>query len=171
VTTEPAFAPAQQLAGRPGPDGRSIAFHLWHLARRADQLAARVPRMTPVLGVRLGETREIWAAEHLAARWCVTGPEPGDHRTGVPRADAAAARIGPPGPDALLGYARRAFAAAERALAAVDDGLLGERDRTDPSPTATVGDALLAHLTHHNRHLGEIACLRGLQGLRGSVAG
>jgi hypothetical protein len=31
---------------------------------------------------------------------------------------------------------------------------------------ATVGDALLDHLTHSNRHVGEIACLRGLQGLR-----
>jgi hypothetical protein len=51
---------------------------------------------------------------------------------------------------------------------AIDDQLfVTMRGPTDNR--APVGDAILAHLVHDNRHLGEIETLRGLQGLIGTA--
>ena len=78
-----------------------------------------------------------------------------------------------PGKADLLDYARRAFAATERALAALTDDDLRTPNALEAggahAATPTIGDAILTHLTHTNRHLGEIECLRGLQGLRGTA--
>ncbi len=85
--------------------------------------------------------------------------------------EAEAARLPLPPKPVLLAYARRAFALAEQAVDAVDDPLFRAPDTTATAVgrAATVGDAILAHLVHDNRHLGEIECLRGLQGLSGTA--
>jgi hypothetical protein len=81
--------------------------------------------------------------------------------------EALAAGLPLPPKDVLVAYARRAFAAAEAAIAAIDDAEL-LRDRTD-QPGTPVGRAILVHIVHDNRHLGEIECLRGLLGLKGTA--
>ena len=73
-----------------------------------------------------------------------------------------------------LGMSRQVWEAeglAERAVDAVDDQQFRQPNALEQAgpDTPTVGRALLAHLTHDNRHLGEIECLRGLQGLRGTA--
>jgi hypothetical protein len=91
----------------------------------------------------------------------------------MPTADEAATRVAFPARDALFDYVRRAFAAAERAVGAIDDVELTRPNALEgagvASGRARVGDAVTAHLEHSNRHLGEIACLRGLLGLRGTA--
>jgi hypothetical protein len=93
--------------------------------------------------------------------------------------DEAAAGLALPDRETLLDYARRALAAVERAAGVVDDEQWLEPDATsrayhaglgqEPPDSATVGSAILEHLAHENRHLGEIECLRGAQGLRGTA--
>jgi hypothetical protein len=154
----------------PAPGAHSVAFNLWHLARWADDLAAQVPAMTPVLTERLGPGRQIWEAEGLGSRWGFPAGVLGHHDTGMLMDDGAAAGLPMPPKAELIDYARRAFAAAERAVAAVGDQLLEPDGRGgSPASTAIVGDAVATHLEHNNRHLGEIECLRGLLGLRGSA--
>ena len=163
----------EQLTHAEGERAHSVAFNLWHLARWADHLQSRIPLMTPALGEQLGERRQVWDAEELAARWGFAPDALGYHETGMGMADADAAGLPLPPRAELLAYARRAFAAAEEAIGAVDDEQLHAPNRTERveggNAHATVGDALLAHVTHNNRHLGEIECARGLQGLRGTA--
>lgn len=162
-----------QLAWRPAPAGHSIAWNLWHLARWSDYLQATIPGMTPALGASLGPGRQVWEAQDLAGRWGLPAAALGAHETGMLMSDEVAAGLALPGKAALLDYARLAFAAAERAVAAIDDGqLLAPNDleaAASPDSPRTVGDAIITYLTHTNRHLGEIECLRGLQGLRGTA--
>lgn len=156
----------EQVAWRPRAGGHSIGFNLWHLARWADHLQAIIPSMTPELKRRLGEGRELWEVEGLAAAWGLTAASLGYAETGMLMDDDAATSLPLPGKAALLDYARRAFAAAQGAVAVVDDQQFVQRQAIDPD---TVGAAVLAYLTHDNRHLGEIESLRGLQGLRGTA--
>jgi len=161
-----------QLRRAPLERAHSVAFNVWHLARWADHLASSIPAMTPALSQRLGAGRQVWETEGLAARWGFPSEALGYHETGMLMQDDVAATLPMPPKDDLLDYARRAFAAAERAVDGIGDQALEpntpERER-DPTSTATVGDAVAAHLEHNNRHLGEIECLRGLMGLRGSA--
>jgi DinB family protein len=157
----------EQAAWRPTPGAHSIGFILWHLGRWADHLQATVPTMTAELGGRLGEGRQIWEAEGLASAWGLTPASLGHAETGMLMGDDDAATLPLPDRAVLLDYARRAFAAADRAVGAIDD-----RQAVQPqagNPDRTVASAVLTHLTHDNRHLGEIEYLRGLQGLRGTA--
>jgi hypothetical protein len=162
-----------QLSWRPGPTGHSIGWNLWHLARWTDHLQASIPSMTAALAERLGQARQIWEVEQLAARWGLEPSQLGQHETGMLMADQAAAGLALPASDVLFDYVRRTFAAAERAVGAIDDVELTRPNALelagDPSNLPTVGDAVTAHLEHNNRHLGEIECLRGLLGLRGTA--
>ncbi len=149
----------------------SIAWNLWHLARWADHLQERIPHMTAELGRRLGMSRQVWEAEGLAARWGFTPAALGHAETGMLMDDEAVLSLPFPAKEAQLEYARRAFALAERAVEAIDDQQFRQPNATEQAgpDTPTVGSAVLTHLTHDNRHLGEIECLRGLQGLRGTA--
>lgn len=92
-------------------------------------------------------------------------------------AEEAAASLPFPSRDVVLDYARRAFAAADAAVGRLDEELLAgpnepelrQRSITNLDGRFTVADAILSHLGHINRHLGEIECLRGLLGLFGSA--
>lgn len=141
---------------------------LWHLARRTDYVQATLPAATGGLEGRLPPRPQILDAEGLAARWGLDAAVLGDRKTGMLMDEGAAARMPLPGKDVLLGYARRAFAAAEAAVGAVDDAAF-VADRQD-RPGETVGNnVMMPYLVHDNRHLGEIECLRGLLGPRGSA--
>ena len=165
----------EQLARRAARHAPPIRFHLWHIARWADRLQAALPTMTPQLAGRLRAGQEIWDAEALAARWGIppaalaTDVLGGDAQAGVGLDDDASAALPLPAKELLLEYARRAFAAADEAVAAVDDADLPVRCTDLYGERGSVGKVLTVHLTHANRHLGMIEALRGVQDLRGTA--
>jgi hypothetical protein len=59
----------EQLAWRLNVHTPSISFHLWHIARWADRLQARIPDMSPEMTERLGQVAEIWETEKLTGSW------------------------------------------------------------------------------------------------------
>lgn len=157
-----------QLAWQPTPATHPIAFNLWHLARWADNLQEKITRMTPELNRRLGEAQQIWKMESLAQRWGHDPASLGWDESGMGMDDSAAAGLRLPGKELLLDYARRAFAAAEHAVGAVDDEQFAViyRSPNEWEGERPVGRYLVAHLAHASFHLGQMACLCRAQGLR-----
>jgi hypothetical protein len=114
-------------------------------------------------------------------RWMAHGPSPeavlGYLGTGMRMEEEVAATLPFPSKAVVLDYARRAFAMADEAVGALDEALLAgpnepelrQRSIANPAGRFTVADAVLSHLGHNNRHLGEIECLRGVLGLVGSA--
>lgn len=149
----------EQLAWRPTPRAHCLGWTLWHVARCADILRKDLS----------GDGRELWATERLAERWGFPAEALGENAAGTGAPDEAAAGVPLPPRERLLDYARRAFAALDTSVATIDARRLGEPYRGLFTRDATVGSALLAALTHDNRHLGEMEYLKGLLGLRGSV--
>jgi len=167
----------EQFQHRASPTVHAISFTVWHLARWADHLQAHLPAMNTELGRRLGERPQLWLQAGLAARWGFQPSVLGYHETGMRMEEEAAATIRFPAKEVVLDYARRAFAAADAAIGALDENMLAgpnepelrQRSITNLDDRTTVADAILAHTSHNNRHLGEIECLRGLLGLRGTA--
>ena len=164
----------EQLQWRPTPDSLSIAFHVWHIARWADHIQATFPGMTLELGRRLPPGAQIWEAEGLAARWGFASDQLGYAATGMTMPETIAVRLVFPPKATLFAYLSRAFAAVDRGLTAIDDAQFDEAEQPQPLTEGvwgegTVGDAILAHLIHDNRHLGMIECLVGIQTGSGSA--
>ena len=158
------------------PDGtNSIAFNVWHLARWADQLAFIIPLMDPELGRRLGPFRQIWEQGALARAWGFPAPGKLGHvETGMGMDEDLSTHLPLPPKETLFGYIERAFAAAQRAVAAVDDELYGHPAKLDlalvpwltkPEDTGVVGGWTLAYCVHDAQHLGMINTLKGMRGL------
>lgn len=158
-----------QLHWWPGPHAPSAAFHLWHMARWADRVQATLPTMSAALAGRLGASGEIWEVQGLAAVWGWQGAQLGYGQTGMELGDDMAAALQLPAGPALLAYARAAFAAADRASGALDDGLLHEEGVDIYGKVSSVAYVLLVHLAHAARHLGMVEALRGVQGMRGTA--
>jgi DinB family protein len=158
-----------QLAWQPTPTTLPIAFHLWHLARWADHLQAAMPGMTAELGRRLGSGAEKWEAHGLAGRWGFDSDTLGHAETGMGMSDSVAVQLTFPAKDIVLDYVRQVFTAADRAMRAIDEQQFQAEEQPQPmthgvwEDGSTVGNAIIAHLTHDNRHLGMIECLYGLQ--------
>jgi hypothetical protein len=156
------------------PDGSNcIAWHAWHVARWADYFQASVPGMTAELTRRLGNGVQIWHTEKLAALWGFDSARLGYAETGMQMPDDVALALPFPPKAELLAYMENAFAAAERAVNAIDDEQLVSAEQPQPLTEGiwggrTVADAVLAHIRHDNRHLGMMECLLGLQGQHGS---
>jgi len=149
----------EQLAWRPAPRAHSMAWTLWHVARCADKFAAQV-----------GNTKEIWAREGLAAKWGLAEIVFGSNGLGTGVDDEIAATLRPPSNDPLVDYARRSFVA----LDAVVDGFDAEavaREQTTFyfDEPAAIGRAFVTSIAHENRHLGELEYVKGLLGLRGTA--
>jgi uncharacterized damage-inducible protein DinB len=159
----------QQFTWRPDPHAPPIAFHLWHMARWADRVQAGLPAMSSALAGRLGSRGELWQSQALAERWGWQAGPLGYGDTGMELGDDMAAELRLPGKPALLEYAQAAFAAADRAIGALDDQLLLERGPDIYGRENTAAYVLLVHLSHASRHLGTIEGLRGVQGLRGTA--
>lgn len=157
------------------PSGNhSIAFHLWHIARWTDHFQAALPGMTPVLSTRLEAGREVWQSTGLARQWQFDGIDLGFAETGMEMEHEAATTLPFPPKAALLDYLRRVFAATAHSVQAIDDEQFQATEQLQASTEgiwgeSTVGDALLTHLTHNNRHLGMMECLLGLQTGSGSA--
>jgi hypothetical protein len=158
-----------QLAWSPGPAAPAIRFPLWHLARWADRVQAHLAGATAELTVRLGAAQEIWSVERLAAGWGLVADSLGFGESGMGLDDTASAALPLPGKAALLAYATRAFAAADRAVGVLDDTQFATPCRDLLGRETTVGGAVLNHLLHASRHLGMIEALCGVQGLRGTA--
>ncbi|MFN8469838.1 MAG: DinB family protein [Caldilineaceae bacterium] len=162
----------EQLHWRPTPEALPIAFHLWHVARWADYTNAVIPGMTPELSRILPPAGQIWEAERLAERWGFAD-DLGAKATGMQMGEEAGARLKYPGKDELLDYARKAFAAVEASSAAIPPDQMEAVEQWQPITDgiwgeATVGEALLDHVGHDNRHLGAMEALLGLQTGKGS---
>ncbi len=152
-----------------GPSAPSIAFHLWHMARWADLLQSRIPGMTEELSRRLGQGDQLWERNGFAAGWGLDPAKLGEGATGMGMNDDVSVSLPLPDKEQLLDYARRAFEAANQAVAAVDDVQLRESCIDLYGRQTSVGAAVLGHLTHVNRHLGMIEALRGVLALRGTA--
>lgn len=158
---------ADQFAWRPEQGVNSIAFHLWHLARWADHLQSRLPHMTQGLHEALGDRPEIWKLEGLAERWGFPAELLGHDETGMLMDDNQAALLPLPEQAVLIEYARRAFQAAEEAVARIPAGQFTRTN--DQKPDETIAEILTSHMQHDARHLGMMECLLGLQGTHGSA--
>jgi hypothetical protein len=163
-----------QLHWHPTADSLSIAFHVWHVARWADYFQAAIPGMTPELGRRLGPAVQIWEAEDLAQCWGIDPSDLGFAATGMTMHETIAAQLVFPPKAALLAYLRPAFAAVDGAVHAIDDQQFGAAEQPQPLTegiwgASTVGNAIVVHLVHDNRHLGMIECLAGIQAGSGTA--
>ena len=165
-----------QLRARPSRSN-SIAFNFWHIARWADHLGSILSTMTPDLRQRLGASSEVWTREGIARRWRFPTDGLGNVETGMGMDEDRSAALPLPPKDELVAYARRAFEAAERAVAAVDDEDLARPAELEPSRVpwlepsgyGTVGSWIVTSLRHEARHLGMIEALKGAAGLRGTA--
>ena len=156
------------LSWRPAPLSHTIAFHLWHIARWADHLQAAIPGMTAELGRRLGAGTEIWELDAVAVQWGFNTELLGFAATGMHMPDEVARALPLPDKATLLAYVRRAIAAAERAVGAIDEEQFVAAEQPQPLTegiwgASAVGDAVLTHTVHINRHLGASECLYGCQ--------
>ena len=142
-----------------GPRAPSIAFHAWHVARWADRVQARLDR-----------SEELWDRDSVASRWGLTDAALGKHGTGMGLDDDASAALPLPGKDELLAYIRAAFAAADRAAAAVRDDDLETVVIDHYDKEAPKARIIVMHTGHASRHLGMIEALRGVQGERGTAS-
>jgi hypothetical protein len=157
-----------QLSWQPAPLSHTIAFHLWHIARWADHLQAAIPGMTAELGRRLGAGAEIWELDGLTAQWGFDTERLGFAATGMQMSDDVARALPLPDKATLLAYVRRTFVAAEHAVGAIDEEQFVAAEQPQPLTegiwgASSVGDAILSHVVHSNRHLGAIECLYGCQ--------
>ncbi len=162
---------ADQLGWRAGGVSPSVGRHLWHLALWADHLQATLPALTAELESQLGPGDELWGAEDLAIDWDLAPATLGTLLSGTGFGDGRSAGLTLPPKAVVLDYAARAFALADRAIAAVVDDAFFERGLyLDPAGELTeiaAGDLVTRYLTHLERHLGMIDRLRGLQGAPG----
>jgi uncharacterized damage-inducible protein DinB len=158
----------EQLARDAGGSTNAVGWNLWHVARWADVLQFELATVNAGVAVQVGPSAQIWVREGLAARWGLPASALGFWETGAEGARGDAAAL--PGRDQLLDYARRAFAAAEEAVAALEDHHLYEGYTSLVYGNATAYlPTLLTHVAHGNRHLGMIEAQRGALGLRGSA--
>jgi hypothetical protein len=157
-----------QLHWRPTPQSHSMAFHLWHVARWADYMRAAIPGMTPELQQQLGAPVQIWESEGLAARWNFDFAELGYSQTGMSMSDDVARDLNFPDKAELVAYVSKAFAAVEQIVRSIDDHQFEQEEQPQPLTEGiwgegTVGNAILEHVVHNNRHLGAMESLYGLQ--------
>ena len=143
----------EQLHWRANDQGCSIAFVLWHYYRTEDNIIQFV-------------------LQHKSTVWLDGGWDQkfGLHRTaqgtGMSLQDAQELRID--SRDDFLTYMADVAAATDGYLAGLDDAALEQKTTVKPLGEMPVLNAIgNICLTHGFTHLGEVAHLRGLQGLRG----
>lgn len=141
----------------------SMAFHLWHISRRADMAQSQISRMTG------GAAEQVWNAGQLAEAWGLPGDKLGDNQSGMGMDEEVSVTMPLPDKAVLLDYARQAFDAANAAARALDDAQFAA-DGTDLyGRQSSVGAIVLSHFGHANRHLGEISALKGVHGTKGTA--
>jgi len=178
----------EQLHHRSGPTSPPLAWYLWHLARSADRFQASFsPRGDGNSHEPANPNRDIWHVEGMAAKWKLDPAKLGILEAGTAMShDDAAELAGQLDTIELMDYARRAFSAADQALASLTDAnLLGDRTsiiefqvdlhdghhvvtEAPGDPTNHLAD-ILFHFSHTSRHLGMIEALRSTFQMDGTV--
>lgn len=152
---------------RPSPSAPSIAFHAWHVSRWIDRNANALSGwLDPAAAVD-----EVWIAQDVAERWGLTSVELGDFGgTGAGLDDSASAALPLPDADAILDYLVAASRSLEGVLGRIEHDAVLELIVVDLyGDEAQIGEAILNHLSHADRHLGMIEALRGVVGERGTA--
>ena len=149
----------EQLAWQPNPTTPSIRFHLFHVARWADDLHRLLT----------GAEDQVWHADGIAVRWGLDPAALGFGESGAMVDDEAAMALPLPERDALFAYCQRVLAAADRALANVGDEEMRQTVTDAEGEAFPLDEAVVGQLAHTSRHLGMIECLKGVQGLRGTA--
>jgi len=162
------------------PDAPPIGWHLWHMARFADRLQAKLSQLEE------DEAREeIWEQENVPGLWKVTPDRLGVFASGMGQAhEDAQGTIATAGQDAVLAYARGVFAACNGAINRLTDGdfertyygildysydpATGIVQATGPKESIVAQD-LVFHASHGSRHMGMMEALRGLLGRAGTL--
>ena len=165
------------FAGRPAATAPPIGWHLWHISRWADRVAATFPNRDFKPDGRWPTAGQIWFREGLPERWGLDTATLGILQTGAGMAHEAAAALPVGRHTEISAYARAAFAALEAALSTLTPAGVGAsrnsvmeyridpqtRDITDAGGAETTIAADVGfHLSHSSRHLGTIEGLRGL---------
>jgi hypothetical protein len=141
-----------QIHWRANDKGQPIAFILWHYVRTEDNIIQFVLQRKPTVWIEGGWDEKL-------------GLDRISQGTGMSLQDAQALRISK---DEFLGYMQAVWQATDEFLAAADDAFLLQTTTVKPLGEMPIQNAIgNMCLTHGFTHLGEIAHLRGLQGLRG----
>jgi hypothetical protein len=144
----------EQLHFRPLDKGNHIAFNIWHYVRTEDT----------VLNFLLQKKKPVWNAEEWDKK---LGLDPRSQGTGMTAEDAAAVRI--KDMKLFLQYMENEFKATQDYLAG-----LKEEDLAPIHDLPALGKMSLTNLLggtilrHGANHLGEIWCIKGIMGIKGS---
>ena len=155
----------EQLRWQPHPLANSIGFQLWHLARGADYVQARLSDATMELSRRLGDHPQIWLAEHYAEQWELDPAILGVEQLGWEMTPEDAANLQFPNKDALLDYVQRSFAAEEQALEELDEEQFQAFRLHDWAKEQTVGNFLMSYFVHYREHFGAMQYMNGVRNL------
>jgi len=138
----------EELAFRPYPDGNSIAWLIWHLARTQDDHIADV-----------AGTEQVWQSGEWAPRF---GLEPGSMDTGYGHAPEQVAKITVDSPEVLTEYYDAVHARTLRFVATITDGDLPRVVDRNWDPPVTLGVRLVSVINDDLQHAGQAAYLRGM---------
>ncbi len=143
----------EQLHWRANDRGCPIAFVLWHYYRTEDNVIQFVLQRKPTVWLEAGWDKKF-GLDRIA------------QGTGMSLEDAQALRVD--SKEDFLAYMDSVAKATDEYLAGMDDEELEQNTTVKPVGEMPVRNAIGGMcLTHGFTHLGEIAHLRGLQGLRG----
>ncbi len=143
----------EQLNWRANDNGLPASFILWHYVRTEDNIIQFV----------LQRKQTVWLEEGWDKK---LGLDRVSQGTGMNLEDAQALRI--TSKDDFLQYTKAVWKATDEFLAEADDEFLQGRTTVKPLGEMPIQNAIgNMCLTHGFTHLGEIAHLRGLMGLRG----
>lgn len=143
----------EQMHWRANDRGLPISFILWHYVRTEDNIIQFVLQRKPTVWLEGGWDQKFGL--HRTAQG-----------TGMSLEEAQNLRLSPK--EDFEKYMRAVWQATDDYLAAADDEFLQQRTTVKPLGEMAIQNAIgNMCLTHGFTHLGEIAHLRGLQGLRG----
>jgi hypothetical protein len=142
-----------QLGWRANDKGLPAAFILWHYVRTEDNIIQFVLQRKPT----------VWLDGGYNEKLGLHGTAQG---TGMSLEDAQNLRLDPK--QTFFDYMQAVWQATDDFLAASDDAFLQQMTTVKPLGEMPIQNAIgNMCLTHGFTHLGEIAHLRGLMGLRG----
>ena len=143
----------EQMSWRANDRGHPISFILWHYVRTEDNIIQFVLQRKPTVWMEGGWDKKFGL--HATAQG-----------TGMSLADAQGLRLEPR--EEFETYMRAVWDATDAFLASADDEFLQQKTTVKPLGEMPIQNAIgNMCLTHGFTHLGEIAHLRGLQGLKG----
>ena len=147
-----------------GPSLHSVAWQLWHAARWDDVFGAYLHR-----AFDLDPSAQVWDRNGLNARWGWVAGSMGRRDTGTEMEDDAADHMPFPDKDAVIEYAREAFAFTIAGIEAIPPHRMTGVAKDD-AESDTYVDNILIYFEHLNRHLGMIEAIRGLLGGKGTAS-